>query len=114
MDCMTAYSPLVSGMKFLPRKNTPWLEMDSENFEPKWTKNIPNWAMCNWFYAFFLANVIVAALIIFSLAYVLVAKSALKHVTPYTIFLAMLHLFVAGTNALFFYLICDRTLQPEK
>ena len=88
--------------------------MESENFEPKWTKNIPSWAMCNWFYAFFLVNVIVAALIIFSLAYVFLAKSALKHVTPYTIFLAILHLFVAGTNALFFYLICDRTLKPEK
>ena len=88
--------------------------MQSENFEPKWMKNIPNWAMCNWFYAFFLANVIVATLIIFSLAYVLLTRGALKHVTPFSIFLAVLHLFVAGTNALFYYLICDRTLQPEK
>ncbi len=70
--------------------------------------------MCNWFYAFFLANVIVATLIIFSLAYVILTRGALKHVTPFSIFLAILHLFVAGTNALFYYLICDRTLQPEK
>jgi uncharacterized membrane protein len=88
--------------------------MESENFEPKWMKNIPNWALCNWFYAFFLANLIVATLIIFSLAYLLITRSALKYLTPATISLAILQLFVAGTNALFYYLICDRSLKPEK
>ena len=82
--------------------------------EPKWMKNIPNWALCNWFYMFFLANVVVAAMIVLSLVYVLITHKGLRHMTPATIFLALLQLSVAGTNALFYYIICDRSLNPTK
>lgn len=86
-------------------------ELDTENFEAKWMKKIPDWALCNWFYMFFLANVVVAAMIVFSLVYVLFTKKGLNHLTPTTIFLAVLQLSVAGTNALFYYIICDRSLR---
>jgi heme/copper-type cytochrome/quinol oxidase subunit 4 len=85
--------------------------MNTENFEPKWTKNISSGTICSWFYIFFLANVIVMTLIVAMVVYTLVFTK--KAVTPSTLFFAFLQLIVAGTNTLFFYLICDRSLKPE-
>jgi hypothetical protein len=85
--------------------------MNTENFEPKWTKSISSGTVCSWFYIFFMANVIVMALIVGITLYTFIF--AKKSVTPANLFFALLQLIVAGTNTLFFYLICDRSLKPE-
>jgi hypothetical protein len=87
--------------------------------EPAWMKNIPSWAVCNWFYTFFMVNVLVMAVLIISLVFSTLLPSVLpnkmKHTvttTPFVKFLAFIQLLVAGTNMLFYYIICDRSLQP--
>jgi hypothetical protein len=88
--------------------------MDTENFEPKWTKNISSGTICRWFYIFFIANVIVITLVLAVGIYALVSKGSSKVLTSGNVFFALLQLIVAGTNTLFFYLICDRSLQPAQ
>jgi hypothetical protein len=78
--------------------------------EPAWTKRIPDWAICNWFYTFFVVNVIVFGLVIAAGLYVAFFKK--KNFTASNMFFALLQLMVAGTNMLFYYLICDRSLNP--
>ena len=81
--------------------------------EPTWTKAIPNLAICNWFYTFFMINVIVMILLIIAIVYAFLGYTAKnKHISPTTFFLLFIQLIVAGTNTLFYYLICDRSLQP--
>ena len=80
--------------------------------EPTWTKRIPDWAICNWFYTFFVVNVIVMSLLIAALIYTFVTRHGSKMITVPNVFLAFIQLTVAGTNMLFYYLICDRSLKP--
>ena len=85
---------------------------EPENFEPKWTKNISNRSICDWFYIFFLANVIIIFLVIGAGLYAVISKGSSKIFTGSNIFFALLQLIVSGTNMLFFFLICDRSLKP--
>ena len=85
--------------------------MNTENFEPKWTKSISSGTVCSWFYIFFLANVIVITLVVAMVLYTFVFTK--KGISASSLFFAFLQLIVAGTNMLFFYLICDRSLKPE-
>ena len=79
--------------------------------EPKWMQSISNSTICNWFYTFYLANLIVFFLVIGASAYVFFRNK--RQLTLTNLFFALLQLIVAGTNMLFFYLICDRTLKPS-
>jgi len=74
-------------------------------------QRISNSTICNWFYTFFLANLIVFFLVIGAGAYIFFRNK--RHITPPHLFFALLQLIVAGTNMLFFYLICDRSLKPS-
>jgi hypothetical protein len=78
--------------------------------DPQWMKSISNSTICNWFYTFYLANLIVFLLVIGASAYMFFRNK--RQFTPTNLFFALLQLIVAGTNMLFFYLICDRTLKP--
>lgn len=79
--------------------------------EPKWMQGISNSTICNWFYTFYLANLVVFFLVIGAGFYAFFRSK--NHVTPPHLFFALLQLIVAGTNMLFFYLICDRSLKPS-
>lgn len=79
--------------------------------EPGWMQSISNSTICNWFYTFYLANLVVFFLVIGAGAYAFFRSK--RHVTPPHLFFALLQLIVAGTNMLFFYLICDRSLKPS-
>ena len=83
----------------------------SNHGDPQWMKSISNSTICNWFYAFYLANLIVFFLVIGASAYVFFRNK--RQLTLTNLFFALLQLIVAGTNMLFFYLICDRTLKPS-
>jgi hypothetical protein len=78
--------------------------------DPQWMQSISNSTICNWFYTFYLANLIVFFLVIGAGAYMFFRNK--RQFTATNLFLALLQLIVAGTNMLFFYLICDRTLNP--
>jgi hypothetical protein len=78
--------------------------------DPQWMQSISNSTICNWFYTFYLANLVVFFLVIGLGAYMFFRNK--RQFTATNLFLALLQLIVAGTNMLFFYLICDRTLKP--
>ena len=103
---------------------TPWSEnlsrkylaleyrmaFNEEGFAPEWTNVVPNWAICNWFYAFFIVNVsifVIAAIFSF---YTLKATKNINVKNPITLSV-LLTLAISGTNTLFFYLMCDRALD---
>jgi len=81
------------------------------NSEPEWMRSIPNSTICTWFYMFYLANLIVFFLVLSAAIYIFMFKKI--HLTASNLFFALLQLIVAGTNMLFFYLICDRSLKPS-
>jgi hypothetical protein len=79
--------------------------------EPTWTKSIPNWAVCEWFYVFFVVNAFVLALLVVSALYMMVSSNA-RRFSAFDMFKIVLNMLVSGTTTLFFYLICDRSLKP--
>ena len=78
--------------------------------EPEWTESISNSTICTWFYTFYLANLIVFFLVIAAASYIFIYGK--RHFTVSNLFFALLQLIVSGTNMLFFYLMCDRSLKP--
>lgn len=83
--------------------------------EPNWTKAIPSWFVCDWFYLFFMVNVVALLLFVISVFVLLgSAKGLPPRVTPFMILYAFLSIMISGTSALFYYLICDRGLQPRE
>ncbi len=83
--------------------------------ENGFTKKIPSWFICDWFYAFFVINAIVFALVLIALLYIAMTfGSLLKGAFGVQYFNSILTLIVAGTNALFFYIICNRALLEAK
>ena len=81
--------------------------------EPKWTRSIPSWAICDWFYLFFVINVVVFVTLMFSLAYIGFNTGIPKAIKPVSLFMAAAQIVVSGTSTLFFYLLCDRSLNPS-
>jgi hypothetical protein len=80
--------------------------------EPTWTKQIPSSTICNWYYLLFVINVVVFALLIISIVILAVSRGT-KGGAFIVQFLTNLVLAVfAGTNSLFYYLMCDRALKP--
>lgn len=82
--------------------------------EPIWTKQVPSWLVCDWFYAFFLLNLGVAIVLALSLVYLMFSSGVPKVLRPYTIFIVFMKLIVSATSTLFFYLLCDRSLKPTQ
>jgi hypothetical protein len=78
--------------------------------EPQWTKSISSELVCNYFYVFF---VIYAVIAVITLIATIGVFSVLKKAGAYGIASGVGYLFataLAATQALFFYLICDRAL----
>jgi fatty acid desaturase len=90
------------------RPRTP--EGFAEYGEPEWMRSISNSTICTWFYTFYIANLIVFFLVIAAASYIFIYGK--RHFTVSNLFFALLQLIVAGTNMLFFYLMCDRSLKP--
>jgi hypothetical protein len=82
--------------------------------EPTWTKQLPSWLVCDWFYAFFMINLILACALLLSVLYLLLASKAPKGIMGFRLFVLLVQLGLATTSTLFFYLICDRSLKPTK
>jgi uncharacterized membrane protein len=79
--------------------------------EPQWTKQISSEVVCNFFYIFFVIYAVIAVL---SIVAMLGLFGMAKKMSGYALasggigyFIAMA---LAATQALFFYLICDRAI----
>lgn len=78
--------------------------------EPEFTKQIPSTTVCNFFYIFF---VIYALITVLTLVGTIGLFGMAKRMGALGVASGIGYLFVtalAGTQALFFYLICDRAL----
>lgn len=82
--------------------------------EPDWTKKIPNWAICDWFFFFFAWNAIVFAILLVAVLYLFSSgQPVFKGVMGLKVFMALIQLIIAGVSTLFFYLLCDRGLNTS-
>ena len=81
--------------------------------EPDWTKKIPGWVICDWFYLFFVVNVFILVILLSSILYMGLSSTLPKNVRMSTIFMLVIQLMASGTSTLFYYLLCDRTLKPS-
>ena len=76
-------------------------------------QGISSMTVCNWFYFFFVVNLLVALMAVGKILFMAIKARMLS--SP----MGMLHLLtvtamlgISVTNSLFFYLICDRGLTP--
>jgi hypothetical protein len=89
------------------KKRDPHLEMD-------FTDQIPSALVCDWFYVFFIIYVVMTILTVLGILYMLFFTSSIfKTVFSMRFFTALLGLVFSGTNTLFFYIICKRSLKPQ-
>ena len=71
--------------------------------------SIPSWFVCDWFFAIFIVNVVVFVIV---LAIMMKAnKKGLKGLMQGNMPLYVLSGVFAATNTLFYYLVCDRSLN---
>jgi len=80
--------------------------------EPAWTKNIPSWAICDWYYMLFIINIAAFVIIIVATLVIPTMKGIPKGMMTGHMLLYIISGIFAATNALFYYLICDRALKP--
>jgi len=78
--------------------------------EPTWTKTIPSWLICDWFYAIFIINLVALSAMILYTLFLISSRNAPKAVIITNIVISIF----GATSTLFYYLICDRALNPEK
>lgn len=82
--------------------------------EPQWTKQISSQTICNFFYAFFVAYAIIAALGVVGLVASFMMLKLPKGLMIAQGFYGLLMIAIATTMALFHYLICDRALLASQ
>ena len=80
--------------------------------EPEWTKSIPDATVCNFYYFFFVFYAVIAVITLLGTLGVLFNAKLPKGLMLAYGFSNLIVLLLAGTSALFFYLICDRALKP--
>jgi hypothetical protein len=80
--------------------------------EPEWTKAIPSWVICDWFFLFFVLNAFILVVLLFSIIFMTVSSTLPKNLRFSNIFMLVTQLMVSGTSTLFYYLLCDRSLKP--
>jgi hypothetical protein len=78
--------------------------------EPEWTKKIPSTAICNFYYAFFVAYGLIGAIALIGLVVAVFTVKASKGILAMMIFQNLLMIALAIVLALFQYLVCDRAL----
>jgi hypothetical protein len=77
--------------------------------EPDWTKQVPSWLICDYFYAFFILSATISAIVVVTLVFVL-ARTGFKD--GFKVLMLLVQLGLATTSTLFYYILCDRALKP--
>jgi hypothetical protein len=85
---------------------------DFTGSEPEWTKRIPNWLICDWFYFFFILNLIVVLALMVTIVGTAMSSSMPKTVRASQLFMMIVQMLASGTSTLFLYVLCDRSLKP--
>jgi hypothetical protein len=80
--------------------------------EPEWTKRIPSWLVCDWFYAFFIIGAVISAGLLLLIIYLMAASSGVGKDGGIKLFMLAAQLGIALTTTLFYYIICSRSLRP--
>ena len=81
--------------------------------EPNWTKSIPDWVICDWFYFIFIIDIIIFTIMITAVVWLLFSVKGSKVLLGGRLFMYLITAFFGITTALFYYLICDRSLEPK-
>jgi len=82
--------------------------------EPQWMQRISSTFICDWFYFFYMVNLIVALLSLGKIVFMMVKTRMLS--TSMGIISLLMTIAILGisvTNSLFFYLICDRGIMGQ-
>ena len=79
--------------------------------EPDWTKRIPSWLLCDWFYAFFIIGAVISAGLLLLIIYLTTAGGVGKD-GGIKLFMLVAQLGISLTSTLFYYVICARSLRP--
>lgn len=79
--------------------------------EPEWTKRIPSWLVCDWFYAFFIIGAVISAGLLLLIIYLATAGGVGKD-GGIKLFMLVAQLGISLTTTLFYYIICARSLRP--
>ena len=80
--------------------------------EADWMKKIPSSFVCNYFYVFYVVYAIIAVVTLVG-AIILIVKMSGSRLQAFSFgFQSLLMIALAGVQALFLYLICDRALKP--
>lgn len=82
----------------------------AQNIEAEWMASIPNSLICNFYYAFFVVYAIIMGLSILSFIGVLFLARGNKLLQITSAVQMLIAVALAGTAALFNYLICSRAL----
>jgi hypothetical protein len=83
--------------------------------EPAWTKGIEKRTICTFYYALFILNCVIAALMVAGLVGTIAASKKLSSPVFWLFILVQIGLLSIGVlNALFLYVICERALVDEK
>jgi hypothetical protein len=81
--------------------------------EPDWMKSIPDWQVCDWFYLIFIINAVVSTSLILVALWMLFTTPGSKLILGGRLFLYLFSAIFGVTTALFYYLLCDRSLHPK-
>jgi hypothetical protein len=82
--------------------------------EAEWMKRISNQTMCGYFYVFFVVNAIIAAFTIIGTFVMLTTLNIPFGSKVFSGLNAILIAAISVTSALFFYMMCDRSLLSTK
>lgn len=88
------------------------IEIPHQMAEPDWTKRIPSWLVCDWFYAFFIIGAVISAGLLLVILYLMISTGGAGKGGGIKLFMLVTQLGISLTTTLFYYIICDRSLHP--
>ena len=80
---------------------------------PEWTNHIPNYAICNFFYAFYVVYAVIFVLAFLHILYIFTAMKKFNLISIIMLGSSIFIFALALMLVLFHYLICDRALMDK-
>ena len=80
---------------------------------PEWTNHIPNYAICNFFYFFYVVYAVIFALAFLQILYIFTAMNKFDLTSIIILGSGFFMVALALMQILFHYLICDRALMDQ-
>jgi len=80
---------------------------------PEWTNKIPNYAICNFFYAFYVVYAVIVAFAVLQIVYILAGMKKFDLAHGIILGSGFFTMALALVLTLFHYLVCDRALMDK-